>query len=196
MTVSKALIAIAILVGGAVFAAMGWSMWVMKGMMASMARNMDQMSAYMKTMGAPEGYMSTMSTDMAEMRSYMRNMAGSPAQLAEYRKGHPEYAASDAASDKSGTSPCMRFHKWLVEGMSNPSFQDLHEVMVDDVHAARKANESYLASIRRDMSEMDEHMFCMYLSMSADMAAMRNAMNVMTPSFASMGPTMGSWAEI
>ncbi len=191
MKINRLLIALAILAAGALAGAMGWSMWVMRGMMVSMAQNMDNMSNYMKDMGSAGGYMSTMSTDMAEMRAYLRNMAGTPAQLAAYHKAHPEDLPSSSAPAKSGASPCSRFHRWMAGEESSPNFLNLAEVRVDDVSVGWKQNESYLASIKRDMSEMDEHMFCMYLSMGADMAAMRNAMNVMTPSIASMGPAMG-----
>jgi len=193
MTMSKLLLAIAILVGGAVFATMGWSMWIMKGMMVSMATNMDHMSTYMKNMGAPDGYMSTMSSDMAGMKTYMRNMAGTPAELAEYHKTHPDYTVSDVLSEKHTEHPCTTFLQWMTEQerSAGAGFADLRQVKVDEVPVRLQGNESFLASMRRDMSEMDEHMFCMYLAMSADMAAMRNSMNVMTPSIASMGPTMG-----
>jgi hypothetical protein len=52
MTINRILIAVAIIVGGWVVAAMGWSMWVMKDMMVRMAQNMNVMSTYMTNMGS------------------------------------------------------------------------------------------------------------------------------------------------
>ena len=141
--------------------------------------------------------MVTMSGDMTQMRVAMVNMGGTPAQIAAgYARGpaaDQSGAAESGRTIKSTPEEMRRVHETCQAFLdSQASGSTLHEVAVDVGDPTERANESYMASIRRDMQEMDAHMYCMYLSMSADMTAMRESMRIMTPSVATMGPTMNS----
>jgi hypothetical protein len=183
----KTLVALGVLAGGAVFLSMGYSMWMMKDSMADMQKYMSSM----------EGSMVTMSGDMTQMRVAMVNMGGTPAQIAAgYARGPAgnRGAAAESTRPFKATPPemrsvhdtCQAFLGSLAPGAP------VDKVAVDVGDPLERAHESYMASIRRDMQEMDAHMYCMYLSMSADMTAMRESMRIMTPSVATMGPTMNS----
>jgi hypothetical protein len=184
-------VAVAVVVGGGLFGVMGYSMWVMKDMMQNMSANMNDMKTYMGNMGSVEGgYMKTMSRDMADMRTYMLLMAGDAEQIKAYRSQGGESAAVSleptAEEMASGHATCQDFLN--SAGIEQGTLAGMR---VDEASFEEKRHESYMAAMKRDMHEMDTHIFCMYLAMSADMTAMREAMRIMAPSVASMGPTMG-----
>jgi hypothetical protein len=184
-------VTMAVVVGGGLFGVMGYSMWVMKDMMQNMSANMNDMKTFMGNMGSVEGgYMKTMSRDMADMRSYMLLMAGDAEQIKVYRNQGGENAAvypeSIPEETASGHATCQDFLK--TAGIDQVGFAG---VRVDEASIEERRHESYMAAMKRDLNELDTHVFCMYLAMSADMAAMREAMRIMAPSVASMGPTMG-----
>ncbi|MCG6940385.1 MAG: hypothetical protein LJE69_03940 [Thiohalocapsa sp.] len=185
----QSLLGLAILIGGGVFVAMGYAMWMMMGYMAGMRDYMASMNESMTAMTA-------MSGDMKQMRIAMVNMGGTPEQIVageadpavEHRGGGPDSGAGKLKATPhemaAVDATCEAFLQSVAADGGPPQFK------VDDARPSVIANESYMASMRRDMREMDAHMFCMYLSMSADMAEMRKSMSIMTPSVASMGPTM------
>lgn len=194
MSMKSLLGGLGVVLGGAVFAAMGWSMWVMKGTMETMGSamsdmraNMGDMASYMKNMGANGGYMQTMTRDIADMRVYMLLMAGDAEQIREYREGQGTTALLKASPEEMAAVnlSCQEFLAKVGLAAGQPG-----SGLIDEVNPEQKRFESYMASMRRDMNEMDKHIFCMYLSMSADMNAMRESIAVMTPSVATMGPTM------
>lgn len=191
MSLKNVLVGLGVVAGGAIFAAMGYSMWIMMGTMNSMGsamqsmrNNMADMAAYMKSMGGEGGYMQTMSRDMADMRVYMLLMAGDAEQIRAYRESLGAQAVRAMATPAEMAQVNLSCEQFLKR-------VGLGEVSLDEGTPEQRANESYMAAMRRDMNEMDKHIFCMYLSMSADMSAMRESMAIMTPSVANMGPTMG-----
>jgi hypothetical protein len=86
------LLGLAAVIGGCVFLAMGYSMWMMKDYMSHMEEYMSSMRDYMSSMDDSIVAMSgniesmvAMSGDMREMRIAMVNMGGTPAQVAAIR---------------------------------------------------------------------------------------------------------------
>jgi len=165
---------------------MGDAMASMDDNMGSMGTDMRAMAGYMRNMGADGGYMQTMSNDMADMRVYMLLMAGDPDQVEAYREAQAQLTQQKNAMGvelpqthgdemEAIHESCSKFLESIGKtGTASP----------DDAAPEKRRHESYMASMRRDMSEMDTHILCMYLSMSADMRAMRTSIGVMTPSVA------------
>jgi hypothetical protein len=185
-----------------VFLSMGYSMWKMKHYMSHMSDYMKEMNGSMGSMVGMSDNMNVMSedmtgmsSDMREMRIAMVNMGGTPDQVAAIRPKKPagnERGAESTDGSREASVPEMKaVYDTCNEFLASVgSERGLLNAAVDSVKEATIETESYMASIKRDMGEMDAHMFCMYLSMSADMAAMRQSMSIMTPSVATMGPTM------
>lgn len=178
---------LAVVVAAGVFLAMGYAMWMMKDYMSNM-------SGFMSSM---QDSMVAMSEDMQEMRIAMVNMGGTPAQV--QASGLSPRSAGGSALAKAGgafyasvpeMTAANETCKAFLDSLDAGAGANLAKAEIDSVKTSVLAEESHMASMARDMREMDAHMFCMYLSMSADMTAMRNAMSAMTPSIASMGPAM------
>lgn len=193
MPVKNVLVVTAALAGGAIFASMGYAMWTMMGAM-------NDMRSYMRNMGDQDGYMSamkggmqgmavnmaSMSKDMNDMRGYMLLIGGDSEQVRAYEAERSQQFQTKATPREKLAvhMTCDEFFK-MAGGRENAT-----GLFLDEITSEERRHESHMAAMRRDMNEMDKHIFCMYLSMSADMNAMRESMRVMTPSIATMGPVM------
>jgi len=201
MAAKHVLVVTAALAGGAIFASMGYAMWNMMGAMNSMRDSMTPMQSYMRNMGDQEGYMSSMrgdmqtmavdmakmSKDMGDMRGYMLMIGGDREQVKAYK----DEQAAGKVQIKATAAEMAAVNQTCQEFLGKAGLAaDSVTISLDEIAPEAKRYESHMAAMRRDMNEMDKHIFCMYLSMSADMQAMRESMRVMTPSVATMGPVM------